>query len=113
MASVLQERVRENDLPARYGGEELIAVLPGADLASCALVAERIRRSISECNITRRSTGEILPSITVSIGVGQFQLGESMADLIDRCDRALYLAKRTGRNRVVTENELDSELAAG
>jgi len=41
--------------------------------------------------------GEILPSITVSIGVGQFQLGESMADLIDRCDRALYLAKRTGR----------------
>jgi diguanylate cyclase len=113
MAKVLRERVREIDLPARYGGEELIAVLPGADLAACAAVAERIRRSISECTITRRSTGEILPSITVSIGVGEFQMGESMADLIDRCDRALYLAKGTGRNRVVTENELDRQLATG
>ena len=93
MAKVLQDRVREIDLPARYGGEELIAVLPGADLAACQAVAERIRSSIAECTITRRSTGEVLPNITVSIGVGQFQPGESMADLIDRCDRALYLAK--------------------
>jgi diguanylate cyclase len=112
MANVLRDRLRESDLPARYGGEELIAVLPGADLATCVAVAERIRRLISESRITRRSTGEILPSITVSIGVGQFQFGESMADLIDRCDRALYLAKRTGRDRVVTENELDRELKA-
>ena len=112
MSNVLRERLRDIDLPARYGGEELIAVLPGADLAGCGAVAERIRRAISECRITRRSTGEILPSITVSIGVGQFQFGESMADLIERCDRALYLAKRTGRDRVVTENELDRELKA-
>jgi diguanylate cyclase len=112
MANVLRERVREHDLPARYGGEELIAVLPGADLATCAEVAERIRRLVSECSITRRSTGEILPSITVSIGVAQFQPGESMADLIERCDRALYRAKGTGRNRVVTENELDEERVA-
>jgi diguanylate cyclase len=113
MAKVLRERVRETDLPARYGGEELIAVLPGAALATCHEIAERIRGSISECRITRRSTGEVLPNITVSIGVGQFQLGESMADLIDRCDRALYVAKKTGRNRVVTETELGRELAAG
>ncbi|MFZ8371335.1 hypothetical protein ACO1LL_13080, partial [Staphylococcus aureus] len=66
-----------------------------------------------ECQFTRRSTGEILPRITVSIGVGQFQLGESMSDVIDRCDRALYLAKKFGRNRVVTELELDRKLAVG
>ena len=113
MANVLRERVREGDLPARYGGEELIAVLPGAGLATCAAVAERIRRSVSERSIIRRSTGEVLPGITVSVGVGQFQPGESMADLVERCDRALYLAKRTGRNRVVTENELVAERAAG
>jgi diguanylate cyclase len=112
MANVLREKVRDIDLPARYGGEELIAVLPGTDLATCATAAERIRRSIAECKITRRSTGEVLPTITVSIGVAQFRPGESMSDLIERCDRALYLAKGSGRNRVVTENELDSALAA-
>ena len=113
VAKAVRERVRENDLPARYGGEELIAVLPRADLETCNSVAERIRRSIAECQFTRRSTGEMLPQITVSIGVGQFQFGESMADLIDRCDRALYLAKKLGRNRVVTELELDRKLAVG
>jgi diguanylate cyclase len=113
MARVLREKVRPQDLPARYGGEELIAVLPDADLAACIETAERIRRAIGECTITRRSTGEALPNITVSIGVAQYRPGESTADLIERCDRALYLAKGGGRNRVVTESELDRAEAAG
>ncbi len=103
IAKVLRERVRDHDLPARYGGEELIAVFPGSDLKASAAVAETIRRLISECQITRRSTGEVLPGITVSIGVAQLRPGESMADLIERCDRALYQAKDAGRNRVVTD----------
>jgi diguanylate cyclase len=111
VAKALRDLVRGNDLPARYGGEELIAVLPQTDLDTCGSVAERIRRSIADCQFTRRSTGEILPQITVSIGIGQFQYGETMADLIDRCDRALYLAKKAGRNRVVSE--LDLERKAG
>lgn len=106
VAKAVRDRVRDTDLPARYGGEELIAVLPGADLATCAATAERIRQALADCKITRRSTGESLPGITVSIGVGQFQPGESMEDLIDRCDRALYQAKKIGRNCVVTEREL-------
>src|SRR6202167_1517931 len=68
MDKALRDGVREKDLPARYGGEELIAVLPGADLAACETIAERIRRSVAECQITRRSTGDILPGITVSVG---------------------------------------------
>lgn len=108
MAKVLRERVRDVDLPARYGGEELIVVLPNAGLATAATVAERIRRAVAECHLTRRSTGEALPGITISIGVAQFQGGESMADLIERCDRALYQAKKTGRNRVVIETELEA-----
>ena len=111
MAKVLRERVRDIDLPARYGGEELIVILPSAGLATATAVAERIRRAVAECHLTRRSTGEALPGITISIGVAQFQGGESMADLIERCDRALYQAKKTGRNRVVTEIELEAEPA--
>ena len=107
MANALRERLGEKDLPARYGGEELIAVLPGSELAACEAVAERIRKSVSECQITRRSTGDILPGITVSIGVAQFRPGESTAELVERCDRALCLAKRIGRNRVVTEIRLE------
>lgn len=112
MAQVLRDKVREVDLPARYGGEELIAVLPGADLSAATVIAERVRRAIAECQITRRSTGETLPSITVSIGAAQFQPGETMNELVERCDRALYLAKRNGRNRVIAETELDREIAA-
>jgi diguanylate cyclase len=112
LANVLRERLRQNDLPGRFGGEELIAVLPGANLSVCETVAERIRGSIAECKITRRSTGEILPEITVSIGIAQSRLGEPVAQLIERCDAALYLAKRTGRNRVVTETRLEEQYVA-
>jgi diguanylate cyclase len=113
VAKALHERVREHDLAARYGGEEMIAVLPGADLSACTAVAERIRGALADCKITRRSTGEELPGITVSIGVGQFQFGESMEDMIERCDRALYQAKKRGRNVVVTENEIEPQRAVG
>jgi diguanylate cyclase len=112
VAKVLQDSVRDVDLAARYGGEELIAVLPGADLRLCADVAESIRRRISEARLTRRSTGQEIASVTVSIGVAQFRLAEAADATIERCDRALYQAKRAGRNRTVTENELDGEIAA-
>jgi diguanylate cyclase len=112
VAKVLQENVREGDLAARFGGEELIAVLPGADLGACAATAERIRCRISEARLTRRTTGQEISSVTVSIGVAQFRLAESAEATIERCDRGLYRAKRLGRNRTVTENDLDGEVAA-
>ncbi|HLZ04473.1 MAG TPA: GGDEF domain-containing protein [Bradyrhizobium sp.] len=108
MAKVLRERLRDVDLPARYGGEELMVVLPGANLAAASAVAERIRRSVCEGHIIRRSTGEPLPGIAVSIGVAQFRDGEPIAELIERCDRALYVAKKGGRNRVIAETELEA-----
>ena len=111
VAKVLQDNVREIDLAARYGGEELIAVLPGANLDVCADVAERIRRRISEARLTRRTTGQEIASVTVSIGVAQFRLAESAEAMIERCDRALYQAKRLGRNRTVMEDDIDGEIA--
>lgn len=112
VGKALRSKMRDSDMPARYGGEELIAVLPDTPLELCTEIADQIRRAIEQCQIVRRSTGEVIPSLTVSIGVGQFRIGEQITDLIERCDRALYLAKRLGRNRVVTELDLDRELAA-
>jgi diguanylate cyclase len=112
MAAVLREHVRDNDLAARYGGEELIAVLPGADLEACRQIAERVRSVVAERRIRRRTTGEEISSITISVGVAEFRPGESEDSLIERCDRALYLAKREGRNRVMTENELTDDVVA-
>jgi diguanylate cyclase len=112
VAKVLQESVRECDLAARYGGEELMAVLPEASLDTCADVAERIRRRISEARLTRRATGEEISSVTVSIGVAQFRLAESAEAMIERCDRALYHAKRSGRNCTVRETVVEGETAA-
>ena len=111
VAKVLQENVRECDLAARYGGEELMAILPGAPLDACAEAAERIRRRIAEARLTRRTTGEEISSVTVSIGVAQFRMGETADGLIERCDKALYQANRLGRNRTVKESG-DEEIAA-
>jgi diguanylate cyclase len=112
ISRMLKDGVRSHDLAARFGGEELVGVLPGTDIHACATVAERIRQTIAQRQVTRRSTGEILSSVTVSIGVAQFVPGETLAALFERCDRALYAAKRGGRNRTVTELELGRDTAA-
>jgi diguanylate cyclase len=112
VAKILRESVRDVDLAARYGGEELIALLRGANIETCKAVAERIRCRIAAARLTRRSTGEEISSITVSIGVAQHRPGESSEALIERSDRALYVAKRLGRNRTVCESDLDKVCAA-
>lgn len=110
IASTIKSKVRPDDFAARYGGEELMAILPCTELGLASEVAERVRSSISECRITRRSTGEVLPSVSISIGVAQFRLGDAVADLFERADQALYQAKRSGRNKVVTETEFSTDL---
>lgn len=109
VANVLSEQVRDHDLVARYGGEEMICVLPGAGLQVCYDVAERIRSAISQRRIRRRITGEEISTITVSVGAAEFQPGETQDSVTERCDAALYLAKRSGRNLTMTEADLVSD----
>jgi diguanylate cyclase len=110
IASVIKTGVRQNDFAARYGGEELVAVLPGAELPVCKEVADRIRTSIGQRQIVRRATGEALAKVTVSIGVAQYALGETITGLFERCDRALYMAKNSGRNCTLTEENLYEQI---
>jgi len=99
-AMVLKESIKGRDTAARYGGEEFAIILPGAAMAGAKSVAEQIRSVLEQRPIMNRSTGKRLGVVTCSIGVAQYQPGEPVGDLIERADKALYQAKREGRNCV-------------
>jgi diguanylate cyclase (GGDEF)-like protein len=100
VARVLQEVPRKIDIPARYGGEEFAVLLDNVDVAQAKAVADRIRIEISKV-VVDTEKGPL--SVTESIGVAAFpDDGRDRATLIERADIALYHAKHTGRNRVVT-----------
>jgi diguanylate cyclase (GGDEF)-like protein len=103
VAKVLQEVPRKIDVPARYGGEEFVVLLDNVDVVQAKAVAERIRIEIQK-TVVETEKGPL--SVTESIGVAAFpEDGRDRATLIERADLALYHAKHTGRNRVVTWTE--------
>ena len=106
IASAMKLAVRGQDTPTRYGGEEFAVVLPDTALSQAVAVAENLRRSIIEKKIVKRSSGESLGRITVSVGVAQYRRGDVAQALTERADRCLYAAKHAGRNRVVSESDL-------
>lgn len=101
VSRALTESIKGRDMAARYGGEEFAILLPQTDLQGARIVAQHVRTTISSKPIVMKSTGSKLGTITLSYGVARLHGGESPEDLIKRADEALYLAKRTGRNRVV------------
>lgn len=113
VARCLREGTKEGDLVARYGGEEFAVLLPGCGLGNAVAVAERLRQAIATRRLIRRSTGEEVGAVTISIGAARFEPGEAISDMIARADEALYLAKRQGRNRVVSQAALDEGTGAG
>jgi diguanylate cyclase (GGDEF)-like protein len=92
---VLRERLRQNDVAARWGGEEFVVLADGTNLDNARTLAEQIRESVASTMFSP------VPRITVSIGIADFVPGESGDDLLRRAEKALYGAKRNGRNRVI------------
>jgi diguanylate cyclase (GGDEF)-like protein len=98
-AMVAQANIRDSDIFGRYGGEEFLLVLPATSLHAALNTAERIRAQIEQY----RWNVKLQDPVTVSIGLTQYITSESILDLFDRADTAMYLAKRGGRNQVVVE----------
>ena len=99
VGQALRASVKGRDLVARYGGEEFVVLLPATPVAGATSVAEQIRRTIAGARI-RRSGGENVGNVTVSLGVAGHLPGEDGPTLLERVDKQLYRAKQEGRNRV-------------
>jgi diguanylate cyclase len=106
----LKQTIKGQDITARYGGEEFAVVLPNTALRQALTVADHIRRAVMSKELKKKSTGEILGRVTISVGVSMLKPGDDTDSLIERADACLYAAKRAGRNRVICE--ADPEYAA-
>lgn len=105
VAACLAENTKGRDTAARYGGEEFMVLLRGTNLKGATALAEQIRMLIETKKLVKKSTGNILGAITISIGVAQFAPGESAESVIRRADACLYGAKNHGRNLVINQND--------
>ncbi|MBN1807664.1 MAG: diguanylate cyclase [Planctomycetes bacterium] len=100
VAEILKMHVKERDVVARYGGEEFAVIMYGTNKEEASAAAERVRETVESSGFPNE---EVLPNgdLTVSIGVAEFpQDAHDRTGLIAYADRALYVAKRSGRNRV-------------
>ncbi len=112
VAISVKQNVKGQDIAARYGGEEFIVVLPNTTLQSAITVADHIRRAVMTKELLKRSTGERLGRVTISIGAAVLRPHDTAQSLIERADNCLYAAKRQGRNRVICEADPEADGAA-
>jgi diguanylate cyclase (GGDEF)-like protein len=102
VASAMKAAVREVDICARYGGEEFVVILPQCGRDDALVVAERLRAAIAVAPVAK------VGQLTASVGVATYPvMATSMEELIEMADRAMYLAKASGRNAVRTVTSLD------
>lgn len=107
VSQAIKSSIREQDSIARWGGEEFLIVLPDTNLVSAELTAHRIRENVSNIRFVAEMRTIM---VTVTLGVSAYRVDDDIKTAIGRADKALYMGKRAGRNRVVTaESTGDSD----
>ena len=99
VAKTLEKGIRSTDFIARYGGEEFVLLLPGTGLSDALALVERMREAVSKLGFHVRGAPV---AITISCGITELKPGDSAEAAFERADKALYRAKESGRNRVVS-----------
>ena len=108
VSDVIRSQLREYDVAGRYGGEEFTILLPSACIKDACMVAERLRKAVERkiIDISKLTPEAKNINVTISLGVYQMQADDEISDLIIKADRALYEAKTSGRNKVVSAIEV-------
>lgn len=100
-SQIIRENIRSKDILGRYGGEELMVILPNSNKNQAYKIAEKLRKSIGESSIISSKS-----KVTVSIGIASYPYdGKTTDELIEKADKALYLAKKRGRNVTIVWDE--------
>lgn len=105
VATVCKENIRDSDFLARYGGEEFILLLPETDLEETGIAVENLRRVVENCNFYHQSQTVL---VTISVGFAEFRPDDDVDSVFHRADMALYTAKSAGRNRCVSDMQIEN-----
>jgi diguanylate cyclase len=112
IASVMRAHAQGDVLAARFGGEEFALIMPRTNVNLAEALAARISRAVKSKRLSLKSTGDVIGEITVSIGIARFRDADQSGDLAARAEACMLAAKHGGRDRIVTDAQLDRQSAA-
>jgi diguanylate cyclase len=104
LADVVKKTIRPTDIVTRLGGEEFVILLPDTNIEESVITMTRLQRTLTKEYFLGNNERLL---ITFSAGVALYRKDEEQADVLSRADQAMYLAKKMGKNRVMTENDLN------
>ena len=103
VATAMKESVKGKDMVSRFGGDEFSILLPETSIQGAVIVASNLIKLLGSKKLKRKSTGESIDKVTLSIGATSYKAGEPLDEFIKRADDALYFSKQNGRNRVTSD----------